>query len=82
MPQDPYMFTDFSGKPDQGLLDPSRATDNFKGGIHLVGQRGPEDGNVAGSYDTNPNNAKGTPANASTVYGVDFQGKAIGGDII
>ena len=82
MAKHPFTHTDFNGNPPGPALDdPSRATSNFRGSLYLVGGSMQEDGKSP--YDINPNNVKGDPANASTVWGINaFQGQHLGQDII
>jgi hypothetical protein len=72
-------LTEFNGNGPEGIEDPSRATQEFRGQLYVVGGSQP---GLASPYDINSNNASGAPADMNTIWGIKTQGSFLGNDII
>jgi hypothetical protein len=72
-------LTEFNGNGPEGMENPSRATQEFRGQLYVVGGSQP---GVSSPYDINDNNAAGDPANMNTIWGIKTQGSFLGNDII
>jgi hypothetical protein len=72
-------LTEFNGNGPEGIEDPSRATQEFRGQLYVVGASQP---GVTSPYDINSNNASGSPASMDTIWSIKTQGNYLGNEML